>query len=138
MARAAAIKRQEALWKAFQKKSFQMSAAQRAYKDGDINVAARLLISLTRSRPVTVVNAQAKRGLNDLAEEARKKVAAIDATLERNSQALSAGVIVSPLDWPDGWQEEGQQKLLSLSALAIGQMRRQDHHGSPLEAEQSL
>ena len=55
--------------------------AERAYRDGEIPVAARIYMSLIRSRIQNPITMQAKERLGTLAKEAREKVKEVDAML---------------------------------------------------------
>ena len=105
MARTAAISRQQALWNAAQASSDRLNTAETAYKRGDIVVAARLYAAVARSRPKTAMTEKARSCLNVLAQEARQKVAEIDAKLSEQSQAISPSERLVAERWPDSWRD---------------------------------
>ena len=79
MLRAAAAAREAYLLKKAAKAAERFDLAQKARKDGDIRVAARIYMSLISSRSPSEISEMAQQRLTELADEARGKAGDIDA-----------------------------------------------------------
>jgi hypothetical protein len=99
-ARAAAAARQQELWKKAQSNALRMDAAENAYANGDVSLAARIYASLARSRPKTQMNDTALQRLEALARESRQKLAETDRALEEYAGKMSASQWKDKRSWP--------------------------------------
>jgi hypothetical protein len=108
-ARAAAVARQMELWKNAQNSTLRLAAADKARARGDILLAARIYNSLARSQAKNAAGKAARQKLAGLAEEARRKLAQTDSTLE------TVGREMSPSDWryTDHWSADLQQTVMA-------------------------
>lgn len=106
-ARAAAMAQQEELWKKAQSGAIRLNAAEDAYANDNIDLAAKLYVSLARSRPKTPVNDKALQRLQALADEARQKLTETDEALEQCASRMSAS------DWryEDSWPADLPEKI---------------------------
>ncbi len=99
-ARAAAVARQQELWKKAQSGALRWDAAENAHKSGNVFLAAKLYASLARSRPQTQINHRARGQLEALAEESRDKLAETDRALEESVSRMSASDWKNKHSWP--------------------------------------
>lgn len=78
---ALAAARQAQLFRSEAAGAKRLAAGDRAYAEGDIRLAAQIYVRLAVSRPPSPSSKSAKDRLAKLAEEARRKIQAVDATL---------------------------------------------------------
>ncbi len=80
-ARAAVMLRQQFLMKEMLDGAARLEAAEKAYAEGDIQVASRIFMTVARTRPATSVTDKARQRLTELADEAKQKLESVDEQL---------------------------------------------------------
>jgi hypothetical protein len=90
---AVAEARQAQLFRSETAAAKRLAAGDRAYEEGDIRLATQIYVRLMASRPPSPSSKSAKERLAKLAEEARQKIKAVDATLagETSPSRVSPG-----------------------------------------------
>ena len=81
-----------------------LQAADKAYQEGDIRVAARIYVSLAQSRSGDTASLQARQHLDQLAAEATEKRKQIEADFAKEQAGLSPGEL-SPSQFSYRWSE---------------------------------
>jgi hypothetical protein len=105
-ARAAMQAREQYLMRKISDSAARLQAAEKAYAEGDVQVASRIFMKVARGRPATPVSAQAKQRLLQLAEEAKGKLKAVDEQLASAGESFATSERLGmdgPLPGP--WKE---------------------------------
>lgn len=116
-ARAMAVAQQEELWIKARNGAIRLDAAENAYANDNIYLAAKLYASLVRSRPKTPVNDKALQRLQALADEARQKLAETDKTLEQCASRMSASDWKYKESWPADLPEKINHAFLQYEQI---------------------
>lgn len=101
--RAAVLAQQQELLRSAMNEA-RFDVAEQAYTTGNIRVASRLFATLARTPSSGPFADRARTRLNDLAAEARQKLAEVDESLRTHLSEMSASAFFSDTSWPADWQ----------------------------------
>jgi hypothetical protein len=125
------LAREEELLRRAMTSAAQFEAAQRAYQEGDLQVASRMYVNLVLKHQGTPQAAEARQKLAQLADEARRKLEQIDARLEEKGKVLSPGESSEPGGPPTPQQLTARWEKLVVEAFQEYDRVAEDYSGVP-------
>lgn len=125
------LAREEELLRQAATSAAQLEAARRAHKEGDVQVASRIYVSLVLKQQGSPQAAEARQKLAQLADEARQKLKRVDARLHEKGNGLSPGESSDPGGAPTPQQMTARWEKLVVEAFQEYDQVVEDYSGVP-------